>query len=852
MSSFIYFRDSREMSNRQLVKLAFCICLLSLFFSCSSERDEGSEGSGTLHVQVNANPEVVVGTNTRVGDGTEQGVPDVNDFSFSIFKGETLRGKWATLADFFADDELTLRSGNYTAVASYSDVENEGFELPYFEGNQSFTISKGKTTNVKVTCYLANAKLKITYTDAFKEFFSSYSSEVTSSLNNIVKFEQSEERYGYFKPGELQVRTTFRKKQGSSQEVTVQAKTFLAEARHAYILTLDVDAGSSMVNISFSDDIPNQEPITIDVSDEALSAPAPYLKANGFGTEALSVVEGKSAESSQIYAYLNAAGGIAHCNLTTHSNTLIEQGWPESVDLANVPADILEKMQELGLKIVGLSDKKDKIAMIDFTDVISFLEYKEGDAEHLFTLNAVDIFSKTNEEPLTLKVNSLDNKFAITTGPTIAYGTTKVNVNMTLDGDPLKVNYWLKIGDSKQAITPKKINSDKEQHQLTFVLPESQTSVMQIEANYLRRMKSVESTVEAPLYTLSLAYPGDVWTKKATVQVDKSIEDGWEFLCFNDGKEINPVYSVDNTSVSMTGLPAGEKIDLRIVKKDLEGDIVAASDELEINTESELQLPNSNFEQWYEKFVWKSDKISGISNGNQEIYTAYPYLEGENEPWWATRNDLSTAESDDQSYFYRYHLSTTYVNSNHSASSKIGISNKPCNGEYSAEIAVVGWGAGSTCSKKNSPNCRKKTSGCLFIGQYDKQSGEQYGHIFSSRPTQMSFIYRFHSINGESASAVVKIEHREDDGSIVVLGEGMLELTSSMATPVDTQGIVGIEYKNIQLSPTHISVEFLASTASTPSVNGYSGSLGLFAGYGDTRAIGNILVIDDLVLEYAN
>lgn len=284
------------MSNRQLVKLAFCICLLPLFFSCSSERDEGSEGSGTLHVQVNANPEVVVGTNTRVGDGTEQGVPDVNDFSFSIFKGETLRGKWATLADFFADDELTLRSGNYTAVASYSDVENEGFELPYFEGNQSFTISKGKTTNVKVTCYLANAKLKITYTDAFKEFFSSYSSEVTSSLNNIVKFEQSEERYGYFKPGELQVRTTFRKKQGSSQEVTVQAKTFLAEARHAYILTLDVDAGSSMVNISFSDDIPNQEPITIDVSDEALSAPAPYLKANGFGTEALSVVEGKSAE----------------------------------------------------------------------------------------------------------------------------------------------------------------------------------------------------------------------------------------------------------------------------------------------------------------------------------------------------------------------------------------------------------------------------------------------------------------------------------------------------------------------------------------------------------------------------
>lgn len=89
------------MSNRQLVKLAFCVCLLPFFFSCSSERDEGSEGNGTLRVQVSANAEVLVGTNTRVNDGIEQEVPDVNDFSFSIFKGETLRGEWATLAEFF-------------------------------------------------------------------------------------------------------------------------------------------------------------------------------------------------------------------------------------------------------------------------------------------------------------------------------------------------------------------------------------------------------------------------------------------------------------------------------------------------------------------------------------------------------------------------------------------------------------------------------------------------------------------------------------------------------------------------------------------------------------------------------
>lgn len=69
------------------------------------------------------------------------------------------------------------------------------------------------------------------------------------------------------------VRVKAKKKEGYSQEVTLKAKDFTAEARHAYILTLDVDAGTPSLNISFSDDIPNQKPVTIEISDEALSAP---------------------------------------------------------------------------------------------------------------------------------------------------------------------------------------------------------------------------------------------------------------------------------------------------------------------------------------------------------------------------------------------------------------------------------------------------------------------------------------------------------------------------------------------------------------------------------------------------
>lgn len=844
------------MSNRQLVKLAFCICLLPLFFSCSSERDEGSEGSGTLHVQVNANPEVVVGTNTRVDDGTELGVPDVNDFSFSIFKGETLRSQWATLADFLSDDELTLRSGNnYLAKAAYGDVNSEGFELPYYEGNQPFTITKGKTTDVEVTCYLANAKLAIVYTDAFKDYFATYISEVSTSLGNTIEYASSEERYAYFKPGNLVVRVKARKKEGYSQEVTLKAKDFTAEARHAYILTLDVDAGTPSLNISFSDDIPNQKPVTIEISDEALSAPAPYFQANGFNeNQVMTVVEGKSAEASEVYAYLHAAGGIANCSLITHSTSLVEQGWPETVDLVNISAETLSVMQKLGLQIVGLGEKKDKIAKIDFTNVIPFLEYTSEEAEHVFELRATDKLAKENQEPLTFRVHSSDNKFAVSAGEPVLYGTTKMKAKLTLDGDPTKVAYWLKKDGTEQQVMPSDVKSEGISHELLFKFDESQYSDIQVEARYLRRTDILVSEMGEPEVTLSLRYPGDVWTETATLQLAGNV-DGWNFQCLKGDTWNFSNYSLSDSSLSLVGLPSNTKLGYRFIKKDDEGDIIGASNLLSIQTEEKKQIPNCNFDDWYDEFVWKGTNLAG---GAVDMYTFYPYKKGETDIWWSTRNEMTTAQEDagDYSYYYVVYPATTFVNSPWSASSRVGLITTPINGDKSAEVATIGWGKNSTCTTKwsfifkDGMDCKKKTAGALYIGTFENGK-ENYGHSFNSRPTRMTFTYRFHSYNSESAYAAILIENRTGD-VVTELGSGKLLLTSAMATANNTTVPVDIEYKNLQLKPTHITIIFLASDASTPGIEPYyDRESGNTNGNRYSRGIGNVLVIDDICLEYA-
>ena len=44
---------------------------------------------------------------------------------------------------------------------------------------------------------------------------------------------------------------------------------------------------------------------------------------------------------------------------------------------------------------------------------------------------------------------------------------------------------------------------------------------------------------------------------------------------------------------------------------------------------------------------------------------------------------------------------------------------------------------------------------------------------------------------------------------------------------------------------------FLSSTSSSPAIKEYSGEINTWSGNADTRGIGNVLVIDDVHLEYA-
>lgn len=825
------------------------LCLLvSALSSCSKDSYSNLGEAGSFSMNIQTSNEIIgqIGETRAASEGEsaeEAVVPDVNDFSVSVSaQGETVLS-WDSYRVMSEEDNVELRPGVYVAKAWYGDVSEEGFGKFYFEGSQNFTVKRGENTPVTVTCYLGNAQLTIDYTDDFKDYFSeSYSAEVISALGNTVEYVRDESRSAYFAPGNLSVNVSV-KKPGQAQEANYEVKSFQAEPRHAYTLTLDVDVSSATMTVDFSEEV-SEESVTFDVSDEALNAPAPYLVPKGFeNEEVLSPVEGVSL-TDDVSVFVNAVAGLASCKMTVTSTYLDGKGAAGDVDLTTSDSK-LETLKGLGLEMKGLSGNVSQMALVNYTALVGNLP--AGDGESAFELRAVDSYGKVSE-PLTLKVSPQLCNFSV--GATDAEApflgnTCQVAISF-VDGDPSKASFTLTDGGQPLTVTGISEGMATENGKNYIVSLQAPEGVefknpFKVSASYLAYdMESSELPVS---YGILIDNEADVWAKRAVVHVyNEDNPSGLAFQYEKDGAwQDASVKEVNGDYVTVGGLLSNSTLKLRARKTGAE-----PTNEVEVATEEELQVGNPGFEDWHDSFVWKGS----LGLGSTDIYTFYPYRENDPDKWWSTRNDLTTVKGGYYSYYYVAYPGTTPVASSWAASEKVGLPTTACFDMNSAEIATVGWGEGSTCTTGlfgNSMNCKNHTAGALFIGSY-ANGQETHGHTFSSRPDKMTFYYRFRSINNESASVLMRIENREGD-EVVVLAEKTLLLTPDMATTETQSETIELEYGSSNYKATHIIISFLSSTADNPSIDPYYVADN-WNGNRYSRGIGNVLVIDNVSLIY--
>lgn len=812
--------------------------------SCAKDEAQSSL-KGRIDVRVNTDQSLSDDVSRAAGEVTE---PDLKDFALTIASADgEVSNSWDSFEKF---EPVFVEVGTYTVTASYGEAESEGFDALSYLGSTNVEVRKDETAEATVTCTINKAKVSVAYTDDFKKYFSSYSAYVSSSKGNKVTYTADETRGAYFVPGDLSLFLELTR-QGISQKITLNPKNFTAEVKHEYRLTMDVDASTASLNIIFNDNPASEENVSINISDEALNAAPPVFTPYGFKSgETLEVLEGDTVSSEKLEAYLNAPAGLSKCELTTVSEALKAQGWPEKVDLINLTEEQSQKLTELGLSTRGLGANHDKIALIDFRNVLSHLYcVADGNDTHVFTLKATDALTKVSDD-LVLNVTTRNNGFAITLPESVPYGVDTMTVSLNLEGNPSQVTFWYMFMNAWQEFTAEQVDiiqsgaeANKYAVTLTYPMPLNYTETnVKFKAEYRNKRFEGEVRVDDPELTLSLKNgDADVWATKAYLQVtasaksraSRTISSSTVEIQYKNGEEWekwpHQSYDAETGLFLLTGLGEGASetegvpYTLRAVYK-RGREAASLSEELSITTEPKAQVGNAGFEEWHSEILKYS---AWLSSGEREWYL--PWNTNESDVWWAVNSRTTMPSECAGGGYYEYKVFPTISWSS---------SNKS-QGEKSIQIATIAVGYAAIANGvSTTPHV-----GEIWIGTSNDSGGHaSEGHAFASRPNSMTFWYQYESFNEEKFYMQVVL--KAADGTIVASNE------IPKGEEGDPRGnTITLPFTYSPDVHKKVSSIYMVFKSSSGSVDSKKRTMEI-SGQEQTARIGSVLRIDDIKLNY--
>ena len=802
-----------------------------LITACSQEEVQDSLEQGKIRIEVVPDGKL---TQTRA---TDIAIPDSKEFGVNIVSstGETI----VRVDNLHEFEPVSVPVGIYTVHAYYGDADAEGFDALSFAGSNQVSVKRKEESTASVDCSINKALVAITYTDAFKKYFSDYSAYVSTSKGGKVVYADNEVRSSYFVPGNLGIFLEVTK-EGSSNRVTLNPKNFVAEAHHEYRLTMDVDASTATLRVVFNSQPAHEENVEINVSDEALNAPAPAFKAHGFvAGNVMEYVEGMppaNDNGNKYSVYLNAQGKIEKVMLTAVSPWWTAQQYPAEQNLVE-----LNKTYWNGMELVGLSDRRDKIASVDFTSMLKNLACQNREAEfeeHTFTFTATDRLTKVGE-PMVVKVKTLNDCLAVAKVSDPHIGDTQLTIALTMNGVSLEnlasVMKFAYKNDKAffSTVAAKDVKVEKgdapNRWNVTLTLPALSAGTLDVKATSpARNEQMLTYEIKSEILLSQPNGAADVWARMADVQlkpvgtaVSAISSDKVSFQCLkgDEWTAVSHVYESSGDRYTLTGLDANTRYEVRALY--LQDGKSYHSQAVSFTTEKEVQVANNSFEDWEMK-----PRIS-------DYWEYYFFNSG-----WDTMNGLTTSEGGNSLIprnRCRYNANSGTIPSEGDAKT----------GTKAALIRAVGWGSGN--SAVGTANAKYGTVGELYLGHYDSSSKKAVydGAAFESRPLSMSFWYKYRPGNGgDQLWAEVQVLHKEN-GQVTVLGEGSARRGD--AVNEWTELSVPVTYKDKSKKATHIVIKFKSGDKSdNPSFI----EVPPFANLSNGEYVGSKLWVDDVMLNY--
>lgn len=358
-------------------------------------RNEIGKDAGALELDLSSRyngvtmsrADATVDNGTASGNFKEEDV-DINKYTLVVTNSDTQEEvAKAVVADLKNQEGkiiIPLNEGNYSVQAYNYDGENVSVsERPFFKGEQTFSVAKGISTNVDLTCKLACIEMELALTSSFTEAFKDdYAITIDNGENATQVFDNSSlgKKY-YFKTPEqkdcLNVAVKATSNEGNFIELlaTVQKPADAEggssnlEGGDSFVINLTEDgATESHLSIGLTVDLTfTEEGKTIEIPVENITYTGPEEPGEGGETDTEEpdtsiTFEGLPATYTCTYGDSDIPGlqdvrilapnGIKNLNVTISGEIAGLLGMvalPETFDICNMDDELKKKVIGLGL-----------------------------------------------------------------------------------------------------------------------------------------------------------------------------------------------------------------------------------------------------------------------------------------------------------------------------------------------------------------------------------------------------------------------------------------------------------------------------------------------------------------------
>lgn len=802
-----------------MVKKLSSALLAALLLGATSCSDDnpwmGETGKGGIKLILSMDTRVkdaIAQTRATEVEGSEYfEIPAKEDFKIVLEKVDgTMKKEYRNLEHFA--QETSFAAGQYKLSALYGDINVEGYKCPHFSGIADVTVFEGQTTEVELIATLANSLFTIEYSDEFKKYFTNYSTTLHSNENSYVKIDPDEadtEGASFVAPGEVSMIVNFTNHQG--QSVSISPASVYAEPGHHYNVTMNVSGQGydAKLEIKFDDNL-TQEQVTVDLTNELFTSPAPKINPYGFvNTDPVSNLDflRGNASDEKLKCDVISYGGLQEVILTLKSESF-RPAFGNEIELIGANAAQQEQLSAIGFNIKGIFCNPDRMAIVDFSEVPAHLP--EGSYE--ISLVAKDKLMRVSE-PVSVKLNIISAQVKAEPGSALL-GINRGTLTIEYNGSHPENDLTFQAMDAYGIYKPCTATFVKatrtrafemETYTVTLNLPDfgSRTTVPVRVFLFETQAAQVELPVEVPEFTLE----PDAFATKVRLKVkadDDQIPVIVNYLKLT-GVDGTVERDPENGLITISGLTPNK--DYTVTPSILTTTGTAVS----FHTEEDKAIENGDFSQTTQTI--KTDKIDAGGKYNFSVgiirgtYQNKSYIEINTPDYWGNINNITC------------NLSSSRINTWYVVPSTLSVEN-------GVKIRTVGYNdngpeiptGNATALNYYSPvapsaESFKKAAGQLFYG-----SKAENGASFTSRPSAVEFSYLYAPLGGESAGAKVIVYSGDTR-----IGEGNLSVNNTGGT-----AIVPIRYytssETFGKKATRIAIVFVSSTSSDPTITIPSGS----------------------------